>query len=250
MKPHLNHIGKFSALILLSAIATYSSAQTNAPAPAASTTTAPAVAPTGPTDYGKDARTMKIKRRIISFGFFSPVNQHISFGYDQLLGTDIVFTSQVGIIGPGINPSASASYPGSYVSKPLGGFVEVGAKLFFAPDFVTDGLLRYNSMQGLYFKPQVAISVFNLTQTSYGYNYGYYTPPQTTVTNYSGLALILNLGKQWILAHAISLDIYGGIGYSLNTADNNFDRITNYYSYEGSAGSIVFTGGVNIGVPF
>jgi hypothetical protein len=241
MNTLINSTKRNFAVAILSALSTFTFAQTYTPPPA---TNAP-VASSGPTDYGKDARNMKIKKRIISFGFFSPLNQHISFGYDQLMGTDIVFTSQFGIIGPGINPY------GAYTNNGLGGgFIDAGIKLFFAPDFVTDGTLRYNSMQGAYFKPQVSVSVFNLnySYTTYNPNNGTYST--TSDNTHTGIALILNIGKQWILAHVVSLDIYAGVGYSVNTANNNRDYISNYYSYEGVPGSIVGAAGVNIGIPF
>src|SRR5271154_1591536 len=43
------------------------------------------------------------KTNIISFGFFSPVNQHISFGYDREMGDGMILAFQAGIIGPGFN---------------------------------------------------------------------------------------------------------------------------------------------------
>lgn len=226
---------KLTLIALLSFAAIYLSAQeTVAPTPYAQTQN------NTPHNYGKDPYSAKIKKHIISFGFFSPLNQHISFGYDQLLGTDFVFTSQLGIIGPGITNSA-------YTGKPVGAFGEVGAKLFFAPDFVTDGLLRYNRMQGTYFKPQIIISSFNYT--SYFYNYT--TGNQTSITNYTGVALMLNIGRQWILANSVTLDIYAGVGYAINS-DQNTDFTGNYYSYESGGPSFPIAGcaGLNLGVPF
>jgi len=196
-----------------------------------------------PHDYGKDPYSQKIKKRVISFGFFSLLNQHVSFGYDQLLGTDMVFSSQVGIIGPGITNNNTYAYS----QKPTGAFAEAGFKLFFSPDFVTDGTHRYNTMQGGYFKPQVVLSSFNLTTTTSGYN----QVPVSNTVNYTGLAILLNFGKQWILAGSVTLDMYVGIGYSVN-AQSNIDIIYNYYSYEstGSALPLAFSAGLNLGVPF
>ncbi|MGP8216212.1 MAG: hypothetical protein ACLQQ4_11645 [Bacteroidia bacterium] len=242
MKTYFNLQRKHVVTALLLILSTYVFSQDATINPGSSKTTTNIPSP-GPTDYGRDATTQKIKKRIISFGFFSPLNQHISFGYDQLLGTDAVLTTQLGIIGPGINNDPEI--------KPSGVFVEAGVKLFFAPDFVSVGTLRYNTMQGMYFKPQIVVSVFSVTQTGYS-NYYQNQANTTTTTNYTGAALILNLGKQWILAHSVSLDIYGGIGYDINNSNNNINLDVNngnYYSFEGVS-SIVFAGGVNIGVPF
>ncbi|HXP52503.1 MAG TPA: hypothetical protein VN922_21300, partial [Bacteroidia bacterium] len=104
-----------------------------------------------------------------------------------------------------------------------------------------------NSMQGAYFKPQIVFSTFGLTQ----YNSGFYGNPSTTnTTDHTGVAIMLNMGKQWILAHVISLDMYAGIGYGLSSNNSNYDYVSNYYSYEITTTGIAFTAGLNIGVVF
>jgi hypothetical protein len=233
---HIQQSGKYLLSVLLSAFCLSLSAQVNTPQPYAS--------PPSLHDYGKDVSTQKIKKRVISFGFFSPLNSHISFGYDQLLGDDLVFTSQIGIIGPGItNNNISA-----YSPQPGGAFVEAGVKLFFSPDFVTDGTHRYNKMQGGYFKPQIIVSSFDLTNYN---NYSYNLTPNGTRVNYTGAAFMLNFGKQWMFAGSVTLDMYVGVGYSIN-AQSNSDYISNYYSYlsTGSTLPLAFSAGLNIGVPF
>ncbi len=248
MKTYFNKIKSFVvvAAFLMSAMQSFSQARETVPTPAP-------MPISGPMDYGKDASNQKLHKHIISFGFFSLLNQHISFGYDQLLGNDMVLTTQLGIIGPSANA-------GNYTANgsPAGAFIEGGVKLFFAPDFVTVGTTRYNSMQGYYFKPQISISSFNLTQTTNTpyYNYPpYTTTPSTTITNYTGIALMLSLGKQWILAHSVSLDVYAGIGYTIGGSSGNNDAPSNYYSFEstgaGSGGAgIAVSAGLNLGVPF
>jgi hypothetical protein len=185
-----------------------------------------------------------IKKQIICFGFFSPLNHHISIGYDRLVGEDFVLSTQVGIIGPGVNFSSDQT---------TGGFIGLGPKLFFSPDFVIDGMRRYNAMQGGYFKPELIVSVFNTTYTSYSYSYYNYNQTSTTNTNtFAGLGLMLNFGKQWIIAHCVSLDMYAGIGYGISSTNNKYDTPTNFYDYVtfGSSFPLAFAGGINIGVPF
>jgi len=189
-----------------------------------------------------DNSPKKIKKSIISFGFFSPLNHHISIGYDQLIGNNLILSSQVGLIGPGVTTTTPAT----------GGFIEVGPKLFFSPDWLMDGMHRYNAQQGGYFKPEIALSVFS-QPTSY---YSYPGPVTTSNQTFTGVALILNFGKQWILANSFALDMYVGIGYSINTqstsAYNYNEGPTNYFSYitTGSSFPLAFSGGINLGVPF
>jgi len=196
----------------------------------------------------KNVTTKKVKKSIISFGFFSPLNQHISFGYDQLLGTDIILSSQIGIIGPGVTQTSNPS---------KGGFLEIGPKLFFSPTWTMDGMRRVNAMQGGYFKPEIVVSAFSQSNTYYSY---YPPTPTTASTTYTGIALILNLGHQWILANSFALDMYFGIGYNISAYNssgtrsnfNNEDNGGNYYSYEtvGTGFPLAFSAGVNLGVPF
>jgi len=195
----------------------------------------------------KTATTKKVKKSIVSFGFFSPLNQHISFGYDQLLGTDIILSSQIGIIGPGVTQTTNPS---------KGGFLEIGPKLFFSPTWTMDGMRRMNAMQGGYFKPEIVVSAFSQSNI-----YIYYPqPPTTSSTTYTGIAIILNLGHQWIFANSFALDMYFGIGYNISAYNssgtgNNFNNEANggnYYSYEtgGSSFPLAFAAGLNLGVPF
>ncbi len=192
---------------------------------------------------------IKVKKAIVSFGFFSPLNHHISFGFDKLVGTNLILSTQAGIIGPGITQNSNSSG---------GGFIEAGPKLFFSPDWLMDGMHRYNAMQGGYFKPEIAISVFSQADQTYSYtNYNYTS--QTNNQTYTGLALILNFGKQWIFANSFALDMYVGVGYSLssltsgsNVPNNASETPTNYFCYltSGSGFPLAFSAGINLGVPF
>ena len=197
---------------------------------------------------GKNISVKKVKKSIVSFGFFSPLNQHISFGYDQIIGTDLILSSQIGIIGPGITQNSNST---------KGGFLEIGPKLFFSPTWTMDGMRRMNAMQGGYFKPEIVVSAFSQSNTYYYYP----QPPAANSTTYTGIALILNIGHQWIFANSFALDMYFGIGYNVSaynssgTRSNGFNTEDNggdYYSYEtlGTASPLAFSAGVNLGVPF
>lgn len=190
----------------------------------------------------------QVKKAIVSFGFFSPLNRHISFGFDQLVGSNMVFTGQLGIIGPGVTNSYSDN-------NPRGAFIEGGMKLFFSPDYIIVGMHRYNAMQGGYFKPQVVVSVFSENRYSYLYNpntnNSYNT---TTAQTYTGVALMLNFGKQWIIGNIFALDMYVGVGYNLTSNNNNTVNSEpegdDYFSYliTGSDFPLAFSAGLNLGI--
>ena len=195
----------------------------------------------------------KLKKSIISFGFFSPLNRHVSFQYDQLIGTDLILSSQLGIIGPGVTQT---NYPAK------GFFLEVGPKLFFSPTWIMDGMRRMNAMQGGYFKPEIIISTFSQSYSYYYYSY----QGGGTITQshpYTGVALMLNIGHQWVMANSFSIDMYFGMGYNVSsfntsgTLNNNYTYNNepynyNYYSYltTGPDFPLAFSAGINIGVPF
>lgn len=203
----------------------------------------PGQLPAEPTDYSKMVQAQKVKKHILSFGFFSAANRHLSLGYDKLFGTDMVFTCQLGIIGPGVNTNDVIN-----AENPTGAFAEAGVKFFFSPDYVTQGTTRYNSMQGTYFKPEVVVSGYQIFVPNYS---SAYTIPGENVEQFTGTAIILNIGKQWIMANEISLDVYAGIGYALNIANRN-ESSTNYYSYIaiGGTSGLALSAGLNLGVPF
>jgi hypothetical protein len=91
---------------------------------------------------------------------------------------------------------------------PKGLFLKAGPKFYFTPDYTFDGMKRFNDFQGAYFKPEIIYSGFGF---DYDYYYSYQTTKQRGVNN--SVALMLNFGKQWVLARILTLDIYTGIGY-------------------------------------
>ena len=189
------------------------------------------------------------KNTVISFGFLSPLNHHISFGYDQLIHGDKVLSTQLGIIGIGINQQ---QYNYSY--NPVGAFIEAGLKFYTHPDYYYDGMHRFNTMQGFYIKPQLVVSVF-----SQQYNYYSGTYPTGTYTNSTGTATayaaILNFGKQWVIDN-FAIDLYIGVGYygtAISGAPSGTlnEYVDNAYSFTGlgeSGTPLAFTAGINLGI--
>jgi hypothetical protein len=183
-----------------------------------------------------------IKKRIISFEFFSPLNHHIAFGYEQVIKNQISLTGEIGIIGLGLTTDERAS---------KGFFLKAGPKIYFSPDWMMDGMYRFNNMQGVYFLPQIILTYFNSVDS---YDSWFYqaSPAKTSTFSY---ALMLNLGKQWVLAHVVSLDLHFGVGYGGNSYSGNSDFFSfntyRQYSHVGGTNSEPFamSAGITIGVP-
>jgi hypothetical protein len=195
-----------------------------------------------------------IKTNFIYFGILSPTNQHISAEYDRQMNDDVMLSFQLGLINSGFsqqtNNTEEDDEPTTTVS---GGYFEGGVKLFINPDYTRHGRNGYYTVEGLYIKPQIAVSIFSNTTTTTSSNYVY--PAQTTTTQYSytGGALLLNIGGQYIVAHSLAIDLYAGVGVSFSNANSSNNPFTdNYFSYltTGSNVPLAFTGGINIGLPF
>lgn len=191
-----------------------------------------------------------IKQNMISYGFFSPLNDHISVEYDRIVSDNIMITCQAGIITSGMNQPTEAT-GNTTVS---GGYGEIGAKLFLQQDYASYGRRGYYVPEGLYFKPQLTITAFTNTTTTTNYSYYAYPAPSTTNQNaYTGVALSINLGGQWVIAKCIVIDAYCGLGCCFTgVSSSNEPVIDNYYSYlsAGPSFPVAVEGGINIGVPF
>jgi len=192
-----------------------------------------------------------IKQNFIYYGFLSTLNQHISLEYDRQFTDELMFTGEIGVINSGLDQQTSNTTYGNTTTV-SGGYFEGGVKLFFNPDYTRVGKHKYYTVEGLYLKPQIVVSVFSTIITT-GSSYYVYPPPTTTQYNYTGAALMLSLGGQWMIAHTIAIDLYGGVGVSISNAySSNQPEVYNYYSYlsAGSQVPLAVGGGINIGLPF
>ncbi len=172
--------------------------------------------------------TSKIRSRIFGFNFFAPLNNHISVTYEKAYGNQISLSAEAGIIGIGLIPDGRSE---------AGFFVKAGPKLYFSPDFMMNGMYRYNDMQGAYIKPQIILNYYSAVDDES-------TSNTASRSNYIPVALMLNFGKQWVVANTMSLDISAGIGYGAGGSSNG-----NQYSHAGgfSGVPITFSSGLVIG---
>ncbi|MFI5135153.1 MAG: DUF3575 domain-containing protein [Chitinophagales bacterium] len=183
-----------------------------------------------------------LKQRIIKLDFFSPLTGNLTFGYEQALVNSITITGEAGIIGASFVPLDRHD---------KGMFLKGGAKFYFAPDYWLDGMKRYNDLQGFYFNPEIVYSGF-------GFDYADQNGVNQRGINNS-FALMLHLGKQWVIANTISLEIYGGAGYgwsSISAPDYSFslasldDELAYKFSHVQVSHDVplAFDAGFNIGV--
>jgi hypothetical protein len=110
-------------------------------------------------------------------------------------------TGDLGIIGASVVPINNNA---------AGLFVTGGVKLYFSPDYLMDGMRRFNDFQGGYFNPVIIYSGFGFDYDSYNQTTGTYVSKRGVNNSF---ALMLHFGRQWVLAKTVSIEMYGGIGY-------------------------------------
>lgn len=144
--------------------------------------------------FGEPAQFPKTKS--VKFSFFSPLVGHLGLGYEQLIRPGITLDTRVGIIGVGVEGAHNGN---------SGVYIGVGPKFLLGQDFHLEGMKQTHPLRGTYFKPEIAFSVFGRKEDD--------GSGRDKVSAYSG-ALLLNFGKQLIVAEIISLDFSFGAGYA------------------------------------
>jgi hypothetical protein len=196
------------------------------------------------TTFNREGVPKFLEKNVLNLGFFSPLNHHISLEYNRLFNNKFMFVLQGAIINSNIAPT-STSISSNFLE---GGYGEVGVKIFFNYEYTQVGKHDYYQIQGIYFKPQAVLSIFQTTSTTAGL-----IPGQTITDQYMsyGAALVACIGGDYILAHCLVLGGYVGVGCSfINSGVNN--SVSNYYSYliANPSFPLVISGGATIGFPF
>lgn len=208
-------------IIILSAVFFFSVMKTEAQSTAK---------PGGMASLRINADTVNIKKRIISFAFFAPMNSHLEFDYEQVIKNKISFVGALGIIGPGIDLEQV---------NPGGVYFKAGTKFYFSPDYMLNGMYRYNNLQGAYFKPEIIISAFSSSPSAIFYD----SSPDRSST--AAIAFMLNYGKQWVIQNSVSFDWHIGIGYGASSSD-----VGNSYSHVGGVQDIPMAYSVGLTIGF
>ncbi|NNM95301.1 MAG: hypothetical protein HKL88_07560 [Bacteroidia bacterium] len=184
----------------------------------------------------------------ITFGFFSPINQHLTFGYEHVISNDWILSGHLGIIGPGFNLNTGGNFSGITAPNPSGAFASCGAKLFFNE-------YRYEKLQGFYIMPEIVAGYFNYYSAYYINQLGWWGSTITVKNGVTQYATFLNLGYQWVMEKMIIFNIHGGLGYGGYKLSGPYQQnlndyqMSNFYDYL-AAGPLAFSGGIDIGILF
>lgn len=207
--------------------------------------------------YGVSNRSIMNSTNVIKFYFFSPLAQHLAFGYEWMNKPGFNWDAAIGIIGPGITTNAK--------KKPKGMFLRFGPKFLLgnSSDLEVNGAQIAHPLKGRYIKVEVILNAF--TTTNYfdtsmynpigsSYNYSY-------KNKYQSLTFDIQYGRQFILGNTMTLSWYVGVGYSfeskISTIASKYkgmlyevDLARYSHSYLGQRFPMAFTWGLTIGYIF
>lgn len=184
-------------------------------------------------------------KNLIKVNFLSPLTGALVLSYERSVKPGQSFEIGAGWIGAGLNHQNQRGF-----------MVSGGYKFMLSPAHYMRGQRYAHLLKGGYLKPEI-------TFTNYSYNGpsdmadsysggGYYYPDYTRMNDMS-LTVMLVMGKQWVLADRVALDIYGGVGYGVGLGDKTMDHVYHYSHMGGGNGRgayLAVTAGFRIGILF
>ena len=175
------------------------------------------------------------KKAALKLNFLSPLFGHTLLTYEKSRAPGRSIELSLSIIGLGKNISFDDYYYDpitglsmDYRRGAVGAAVGFGYKFIKTPDFLNRNIRYAHILQGSYFKPVAYLGTYseNIIRQK---NNGIEKDRRTTVYG----SLMMEFGKQWVVADRVVLDMFFGVGYGF---DNINDEATyNSYSDEYSA---------------
>jgi len=166
----------------------------------------------------EDATNYENQRKMaIKLDLFSVLSGTTSIAFEQSIKPGSSWEVGIGMIGLGSNPS----------SLPVrsGAFFRGGFKFINTPDYYLKGMRYTHILKGAYIRPELAIHVFDQSSStiegkynSSTFTYNYYQTESKD--RFSGSALMLNFGKQWVFSDIFLVDVFVGGGIGLGNKSN------------------------------
>jgi hypothetical protein len=132
-------------------------------------------------------------KNAFKLNFLSPLSGITTFSYERALkpGQSIEFSA--GIIGLGFQNPNNA----------LGVGLQAGYKFIRSPDFYLQGMRYAHILKGGYVRPELDFASYELRDKD---------------RHVTKIAVLLNIGKQWVFSDVFLVDLYFGIGYGYSNA--------------------------------
>lgn len=198
------------------------------------------------------------KTSSLKFHFFSPLTNKLAFSYEWMIRPGFNWETGLGIVGPG------TSLMDEFTDlNPRGVYLRTGPKFLLgnSSDIEIAGGRYAHPLKGRYFKVEALF--YTLAKN---YDIEVYDTAAKVIevirskSSFTGVALHLIYGRQYIFGNSVTLGWYAGIGYggeSRSTSYSNssytladFDPIRHSHTYAGDRFPVTFTAGFNIGYIF
>ncbi len=158
------------------------------------------------------------RKNIIKINPFSPVYGHTAFSFEHCTAPGRSF--ELGLSFVGLGATYSSMY---YVDpKPAGTTVRFGYKFINSPNYSTRGMRQTHILKGAYIKPEITLSVYQITRESNDNPYYSYRFSKTERRDVIAGAFLMNFGYQWVVGESVAFDMYLGFGAGFcNYNENN-----------------------------
>jgi len=188
----------------------------------------------GPGQYTKQ------HKNALKVGFLSPLFGATSFTYERSVKPGNSWEASLGIIGLGTDIGGNSA---------RGAYFKFGYKFIKSPDFYSKGTRFEHLLKGTYIRPEISLATYSVESTLlYDLSGGALTNGGARETN-TMYALMINLGKQWVISDQFLIDWFWGIGYGTGHA---YQNLAWHYAFAGGVSSfpIAITTGIRIGFLF
>lgn len=176
-------------------------------------------------------------KHAFKINFLSPFSGSTELVYEQSIKPGKSWETALGIIGLGFDPQEN---------NPRGVFGKFAYKFIKEPDFYLQRIHYAQILKGGYVAPELALRYMSFDSDENLYSGNTYTGP-TRKDNFA-LAVMLKLGKQWIIDDAFLVDIFGGVGYGFGGDD--YETLNYGFIVGDEEVPIAFTGGIRVGLVF
>ncbi len=192
------------------------------------------------------------RKHVLSLDMLAPALDHLTIGYEQVIGHRVSFVAKAGYIGLW----DTDHYDDTFNSK--GGLITAGLK-FTLPRSTkrTPSSLDSHPLAGWYLRPEVMFSAW--TSTDYFF---FYTDQSQVMSrsDYTSAAVVLTIGRQLLLGGRFTFDICGGLGYGAQWRDGEATNDGYYgwgrqeysftHAFFGETTPLVVSGGLRFGYVF
>ena len=169
-------------------------------------------------------------KKALKINFFSPLYGYTEIGLEKSTGVGKGYEFSVGFIGLGKSERIDWYYNqvGTAKKGQTGAFISAGYKFGKLPSFILFGKTKMSHiMQGTYAKPILYIGHYKENQIVEKGNSTYEVGKQNVTFG----ALKIEIGKQWVFADKVVLDLYYGLGYGIDNKEDTYQALNPSYDY-------------------